>query len=153
ESIDRARPITAFNQLFTERDLPQGKPYRWTADDGSSIEGMLIYPPGRFGAQHLPMLTLIHGGPEDADGNSFGADWDQWAVLAATNGWLVFQPNYRGSIGYGDAFTLGIIPHIVSRPGKDILAGVDALVKDGVADPDRLTIGGYSYGGYLTNWL
>jgi dipeptidyl aminopeptidase/acylaminoacyl peptidase len=153
EKLEQARAITAFNELFTERALPQGKPYRWTADDGVTVEGMLIYPPGRFGAQRLRTLTLIHGGPEDADGNHFEADWYQWAALAATNGWLVFEPNYRGSIGYGDEFALGIIPHIVSRPGKDILEGVDALVKDGIADPDHLTLGGYSYGGYMTNWL
>jgi dipeptidyl aminopeptidase/acylaminoacyl peptidase len=151
--IAQARPITSFNHLFTERALPEGKPYRWTTDDGVTAEGMLIYPPGQFGAKHLRMLTLIHGGPGDADGNQFGADWYYWAGLAATQGWLVFQPNYRGSIGYGDKFTLGIIPKIVSRPGRDILEGVDALVNDGVADADHLAVGGYSYGGYLTNWL
>jgi dipeptidyl aminopeptidase/acylaminoacyl peptidase len=151
--ISNARAITAFNRLFTERAMPQGKPYRWTADDGTSVEGMLIYPPGKMGAKNLRMLTLIHGGPEDADGNHFEADWYQWATLSATHGWLVFEPNYRGSVGYGDAFALAIIPHIVSRPGKDILEGVDALVKDGIADPNHLTVGGYSYGGYMTNWL
>jgi dipeptidyl aminopeptidase/acylaminoacyl peptidase len=148
-----ARPITSFNKLFNERELPQGKPYQWKADDGTTVEGMLIYPPGKFEAKHLPMLTLIHGGPADADGNSFAADWYEWAGLAATNGWLVFRPNYRGSTGYGDKFLEQIVPQIVSRPGKDILAGVDALVKDGIADPDHLTVGGYSYGGYMTNWL
>jgi dipeptidyl aminopeptidase/acylaminoacyl peptidase len=152
-SLDQAKPITAFNKLFTERDLPQGKPYQWKADDGTAIEGMLIYPPGKFEAKHLPMLTLIHGGPADADGNAFAADWYEWAALAATNGWLVFRPNYRGSTGYGDKFLEQIVPVIVSRPGKDILEGVDALVKDGIADPDHLTVGGYSYGGYMTNWL
>jgi dipeptidyl aminopeptidase/acylaminoacyl peptidase len=151
--ISNARAITAFNRLFTERAMPQGKPYRWTADDGTSVEGMLIYPPGKMGAKNLKMLTLIHGGPEDADGDHFEADWYQWATLSATHGWLVFEPNYRGSVGYGDAFALAIIPHIVSRPGKDILEGVDALVKDGIADPNHLTVGGYSYGGYMTNWL
>jgi len=153
DRLDQAHPITAFNKLFTERELPQGKPYRWKADDGSPVEGMLLYPPGKFEAPHLPTFVLIHGGPNDADGNHFEADWYQWAGLAATQGWLVFEPNYRGSVGYGDAFALGIIPHIVSRPGKDILEGVDSLVKDGIADPDRLAIGGYSYGGYMTNWL
>ncbi len=148
-----ARPITSFNRVFAERALPEGQPYRWTADDGVQVEGMLIYPPGKLGARHLRMLTLIHGGPADADGNHFEADWYQWAALAATEGWLVFEPNYRGSIGYGDQFALGIIPKIVSKPGKDILEGVDALVKDGIADPDHLTIGGYSYGAYMTNWL
>ena len=152
-SVDSARAITHFNKLFTERDLPQGKPYQWKSDDGAMVEGMLIYPPGKFEAKHLPMFTLIHGGPADADGNHFETDWYQWAALAATHGWLVFEPNYRGSTGYGDKFLMQIVPQIVSRPGKDILAGVDALVKDGSADPDHLTVGGYSYGGYMTNWL
>ncbi len=151
-----ARPITSFNKLFTERDLPQGKPYRWRADDGTTIEGMLLYPPGKFEARNLPMFVLIHGGPDDvddADGDHFQADWYRWDRMAATDGWLVFEPNYRGSCGYGDKFLEQMVPQIVSRPGKDILEGVDALVKDGIADPTRLAIGGYSYGGYLTNWL
>ena len=153
DKLDQAKPITQFNKLFTERDLPQAKPYQWKADDGTTVEGMLIYPPGKFEAKHLPMLTFIHGGPADADGNHFAADWYEWSALAATNGWLVFEPNYRGSTGYGDKFLMQIVPQLVSRPGKDILEGVDALVKDGIADPDHLTIGGYSYGGYMTNWL
>ncbi|MGH9430574.1 MAG: S9 family peptidase [Terriglobia bacterium] len=151
--LQQAKQITRFNQLFTHLALPQGKPYRWTADDGTTVEGMLLYPPGKFGMKHLPMFTLIHGGPADADGNHFEADWYQWADLATADGWLVFDPNYRGSTGYGDKFTLGIIHKIVSRPGKDILEGIDSLVKAGIADPDHLTVGGYSYGGYMTNWL
>jgi dipeptidyl aminopeptidase/acylaminoacyl peptidase len=151
--LDQARAITSFNKQLAESDLPQGKPYQWKTDDGTTVEGMLIYPPGKFEAKHLPMFTLIHGYPADADGNYFGDDWYNWAPLAAANGWLVFQPNYRGSTGYGDKFLMQIVPQIVSRPGKDILEGVDALVKDGIADPDHLTVGGYSYGGYMTNWL
>ncbi|MDT8070985.1 MAG: prolyl oligopeptidase family serine peptidase [Terriglobia bacterium] len=153
QALETAKPVTAFNKLFTERALPQGKTYTWKADDGRQIEGMLLYPPGKFEAKHLPMFLLIHGGPEDADGDQFGADWYDWGILAATQGYLVFRPNYRGSTGYGDDFMREIVPHIVSRPGKDILEGVDALVRDGIADPDRLFIGGYSYGGYMTNWL
>lgn len=153
EDLRDAKPITAFNALFTQRALPQGTPYTWTADDGTKIEGWLIYPPGKFGAKHLRMLTLIHGGPSAADGNHFRSDWYDWAVIAASDDWLVFRPNYRGSIGYGDTFMRQISPHLVSRPGKDILEGVDALVRDGIADPAQLTIGGYSYGGYMTNWL
>jgi dipeptidyl aminopeptidase/acylaminoacyl peptidase len=149
----QARAITSFNRHLAERDLPEGKPYHWKSDDGVTVEGMLVYPPGRFEAKNLPTLTLIHGGPADADGNHFQADWYQWSALAATQGWLVFQPNYRGSVGYGDKFLMQIVPDIVSRPGKDILEGVDALVKDGIADPERLAVAGYSYGGYLTNWL
>jgi dipeptidyl aminopeptidase/acylaminoacyl peptidase len=152
DKLSEAHSVTAYNKLFTERELPRGKPYRWKTDDGVDVEGMLIYPPNQFEFRHLPMLTLIHGGPQEADGDHFEADWYQWAQLAATQGWLVFEPNFRGSVGYGDAFTLGRVPD-VSRSGRDVLQGVDALVKDDIADPDRLTVGGYSFGGYLTNWL
>ncbi|HEY1902262.1 MAG TPA: prolyl oligopeptidase family serine peptidase [Terracidiphilus sp.] len=150
---DKLTELTSFNPIFAQRAQPEWQPYTWKADDGRTVEGVLIFPPGHKDAKHLRMLTLIHGGPADADGNRFGADWYDWATLAATNGWLVFRPNYRGSSGYGDDFMLEIAPHLVSKPGRDILEGVDALVKDGYADPDHLTIGGYSYGGYMTNWL
>jgi dipeptidyl aminopeptidase/acylaminoacyl peptidase len=153
EHPDQLTELTHFNPVFAERAQVEWEPYTWKSDDGRTIEGVLIFPPGKKGAKHLRMFTLIHGGPADADGNRFGADWYDWATLAASNGWLVFRPNYRGSAGYGDDFMLEIAPHLVSKPGRDILAGVDALVKDGTADPDHLAIGGYSYGGYMTNWL
>jgi len=151
--LGSARQITHLNTLFTQRDLPRMRTFQWKSSDGKTVEGVLLYPPGKFEQKHLRMLTLIHGGPGDADGNKFGADWYSWAMLAASNGWLVFEPNYRGSTGYGDDFMTGISPHIVSVPGRDILSGVDALVKQGYADPVHLAIGGYSYGGYMTNWL
>ncbi len=151
--LNTAKPITSFNRLFTERDLPKGKPFRWTSDDGTPVEGYLLYPPGKFEAKNLRLFVLIHGGPMDADGNYFGADWYNWATYAASQGWLVFRPNYRGSSGYGDKFALAIVPKIVSAPGRDILSGVADLVKEGIANPKQMTIGGYSYGGYLTNWL
>jgi len=150
---DRLITITNFNTQFGKSARPEWQTYTWKSDDGRTIEGVLIYPPVKKGVKHLRMLTLIHGGPADADGNRFGADWYDWATLAAANGWLVFRPNYRGSTGYGDDFMLEIVPRILTVPGRDILSGVDALVKDGYADPDHLAIGGYSYGGYLTNWL
>jgi len=150
---ERLTAMTAFNPIFAERAQPEWKPYTWRSDDGRTVEGVLIFPPGKKDAKHLRMLTLIHGGPADADGDRFGADWYDWATIAAARGWLVFRPNYRGSTGYGDDFMLEIAPHLVSTPGRDILAGVDALVREGYADPDHLAIGGYSYGGYMTNWL
>ncbi|HEU5457579.1 MAG TPA: prolyl oligopeptidase family serine peptidase, partial [Terracidiphilus sp.] len=150
---DALKAATAFNPVFAQHPQPQGQPFSWKSPDGRTIQGMLIFPPGKKGAHNLRMLTLIHGGPEDADGDRFGADWYDWATYAADHGWLVFRPNYRGSTGYGDDFMLAIVPHIVSAPGRDILSGVDALVKAGYADPNRLAIGGYSYGGYMTNWL
>jgi len=153
EQLISARAITSFNKLFTERDLPRGKPFRWTSDDGTPVEGMLLYPPGKFDAKNLRLFVLLHGGPTDADGDYFGADWYNWGMYAASRGWLVFRPNYRGSAGYGDKFALAIVPKIVSAPGRDILSGVNALVKAGITNPKQMAIGGYSYGGYMTNWL
>ncbi len=148
-----ARPITHFNAFLANDRLPRGHAFSWRADDGTRIQGMLVFPPGHYDARHLPLLVLIHGGPEDADVNHWEADWYQWASLAASRGWLVFEPNYRGSSGYGDAFMRRIVPHIVSRPGKDILEGVQALIRAGYVNRKHMAIGGYSYGGYMTDWL
>ncbi|CAF2963396.1 unnamed protein product, partial [Rotaria sp. Silwood2] len=152
--LSSAQAITSENKLFTERSLPKGKVYRWTnEEDKTEIEGILLYPPENFEQKNLPLLVLIHGGPYMADVNMFRAGWYTCAAMMATDGWLVLQPNYRGSSGYGDEFLNGMLLEIVSRPGKDILFGVDALIRDGIADSTRLVVGGYSYGGYLTNWL
>ncbi|CAF2406897.1 unnamed protein product [Rotaria sp. Silwood2] len=146
--------ITNFNRLFTERDLPQAKAYSWKNEDyNQMIEGLLHYPPGQFQSKNLPLFVLIHGGPADASLNQFLANAFYWAIMAASEGWLVLEPNYRGSPGYGDQFIAEIRYRPLSVPGKDILSGVDQLIKDGIADPHRLSVGGYSYGGLLTNWL
>ncbi|CAF2056797.1 unnamed protein product [Rotaria magnacalcarata] len=152
--LDVAKAITCENQLLRERNLPRAKVYRWiNSEDDRTIEGILHYPPGKFGCKNLPLFVLIHGGPNAASLNMLIGDWYSWAPLAATEGWLVLEPNYRGTGGYGDEFLSEIAGHPLSRPGRDILAGVDSLITDGIADPNRLTVGGYSYGGFLTNWL
>ena len=101
DRLDQAQPVTKENKLFTERNLPRGRTYHWSnVQDGTEIEGILLYPPDRFEAKNLPLLVLIHGGPYNyADLNVFHADWYDCAVMMATDGWLVFQPNYRGSGG------------------------------------------------------
>jgi dipeptidyl aminopeptidase/acylaminoacyl peptidase len=98
--LTMAQVITSENQLFTERNLPQGKSYQWlNEDDQTKIEGILLYPPDKFEEKNLPLFVLIHGGPYSADLNSFHANWYKCGVLMATEGWLVLQPNYRGSTG------------------------------------------------------
>ncbi|CAF3839108.1 unnamed protein product [Rotaria sp. Silwood1] len=156
-SIDRlktAQIVTKENEIFTQRNLPKGKSYRWlNKEDGTEIEGLLLYPPDKFEQKNLSLLILIHGGPYTARLNAFRSDWYSCAMMIATEDWLVLQPNYRGSTGYGDEFLHDVIHEFLSRPGKDILYGVDALIRDEIANPKKLAIGGYSYGGYLTNWL
>jgi dipeptidyl aminopeptidase/acylaminoacyl peptidase len=152
--LKSAQAITNENNLFIQRNLPQTKVYNWiNKDDQRVIEGILHYPPGKFESKNLPLLVLIHGGPFFASVNKFELVWHNWATLAASEGWLVLEPNYRGSTGYGDQFLNEIRYRPLSRPGKDILYGVDQLIKDGIVNPYRLAIGGYSYGGLLTNWL
>ncbi|CAF3118593.1 unnamed protein product [Rotaria socialis] len=152
--LQSAYPITNENQLFSDREMPRAKVYNWKNDeDNAIIEGILHYPPHKFEAKNLPLLILIHGGPYDASINAFEANWYNWAPLAASNDWLVLEPNYCGSTGYGDQFVDQIRRQPLSRPGRDILAAVDRLVMDGIVDPNRLAVGGYSYGGFMTNWL
>ena len=154
DQLQSARALTNENKLFTERELPKTQVYQWkNNEDQRTIEGILHYPPGKFQTKNLPTLLLIHGGPGPSSTNSFTADWYTWAPLAASEGWLVLEPNYRGSLGYGDQFHNEVFRQPLSRPGRDILSGVDQLVNDGIADQHRLAIGGYSYGGFLTNWL
>ncbi|CAF2959129.1 unnamed protein product [Rotaria sp. Silwood2] len=154
DQLKSANAITNENELFTRRNLPQTKVYSWiNVDDHRVIEGILHYPPGKFESKNLSLLVLIHGGPHVASLNIFDQSWHQWASLAASEGWLVLEPNYRGSTGYGDQFLNEICDRPLSQPGKDILCGIDQLIKDGIADPHRLAVGGYSYGSFLTNWL
>ena len=154
ERISSAKAITNENEVFLQRDLPKAEVYQWrNKQDNQTIEGILHYPPNQFRAKNLPLLILIHGGPFAASVNGFQAGWYQWAPLAATYGWLVLEPNYLGSSGYGDQFVSDLLGQPVSRPGRDILAAVDQLTEEGTVDPHQLAVGGYSYGGFITNWL
>lgn len=154
EQLSSATQITNENQFLTKKHLPQSKIYTWiNTDDHRMIEGILHYPPGEFEQKNLPLLVIIHGGSAAASLNLFPPIWYMFPHLAAVEGWLVFEPNYRGSTGYGDQFFSELYSTFLSRSGRDILDGVDHLVRDGIADPTRLTVGGYSFGGYLTNWL
>jgi dipeptidyl aminopeptidase/acylaminoacyl peptidase len=154
KQLKSAEPITNENNQYDQIDLPQGQAYQWTNnEDNQTIEGILHYPPGKFQEKNLPVLVLMHGGPVDASLNYFIGNWYTWAPMAAAEGWLVFEPNYRGSTGYGDRFVNEIRYQPLTRPEKDILSGIDRLIQDGIADKTKLTIGGYSYSGILTNWL
>jgi len=100
DQLNTAQAVTSENKLFTERSLPKGKSYRWlNEDDKTEIEGVLLYPPDQFEQKNLPLFVHIHGGPYDADLNIFRADWYHCGGMMATEGWLVLQPNYRGSTG------------------------------------------------------
>jgi dipeptidyl aminopeptidase/acylaminoacyl peptidase len=124
-------------------DLGAVRPYPYKARDGLDIPAYLTIPPGRT-ASNLPLVVMPHGGPDARD--MIGFDW--WAQFLANRGYAVFQPNYRGSNGYGRAFTDAGLKQWGLKMQDDITDGVKKLIADGVADPKRICIVGGSYGGY-----
>ena len=145
EGDGEPRRLTRFNEDAL-RDLTLVEPVerRWDVD-GRSIQGWFIAAGGRSS----PLVTEIHGGPHTLYG--WSPFWE--FQLLAANGIGVFYPNPRGSQGYGQDFNDGNHRDWGPGPMRDVLAGVDALVADGLADPERLGVTGGSYGGYLTNWI
>jgi len=121
--------------------------------DGRRIHGVLVTPPGwRPDEGTLPALVQIHGGPVWAWWSGWLGSWHEWAQLLATRGYAVFLPNPRGSEGQGRDFTELVRGDWGGGDFQDILDGVDMLEREGVIDPQRLMIGGWSYGGYMSAW-
>lgn len=144
---------TTSNPHISEVELGDVETLHWQAPDGLTIQGLLIRPPGAQPGERLPMIVHIHGGPTGLWGYEFpGARSMGWAQLLAAQGYAVFMPNYRGSMGFGTTFAELNQGDMGGGDLADILAGVDACVARGIADPDRLGICGWSYGGYLTPW-
>ncbi|HEV2533385.1 S9 family peptidase [Phenylobacterium sp.] len=120
----------------------------WTSDQFQP-DGVLTYPPDYVAGKKLPLVLYIHGGPTAASLETFSPI----PQSLAAHGWLVFEPNYRGSDNLGDAFQAAIIKDSGAGPGRDVMAGVAALEKRGIVDESRIAVTGWSYGGYMTSWL
>ncbi len=142
---------------FLQRDfrLPRQERVEWKSPDGTTIEGLLFYPLDYAAGTRYPLVVQMHGGPMESDRFSFGAlaVWDNYTPVLTAKGYAVLKPNYRGSTGYGNAFYRDIIGNYFKNQPLDVLAGVDALIARGLADPDRLVAMGWSAGGHLTNKL
>lgn len=117
--------------------------------DGTEVHGFLTYPLGYMRGQHYPTLSFNHGGPQSES----EARFDFNHQLFAANGYAVVATNYRGSTGRGTAYGMGIYASWGGKDVEDVHAAMDEMVKRGIADPDRLGVGGWSYGGMLTNYL
>jgi dipeptidyl aminopeptidase/acylaminoacyl peptidase len=143
--------LTDLNPQLTEFTLGAQEVIRWKSKDGKEIEGVLLRPAGYDAARKYPLLVDIHGGPYGRRANTLTAG--NFSQAWAARGWLVLQPNFRGSSGYGHEFGLASRGDLGGRDYEDILAGVDFVVARGWADPERLAVMGESYGGYMTNWI
>lgn len=145
--------ITTVNPQIDQWILPSIQAVRWTAPDGAEVEGILELPPGWTPKDGpLPLVVEIHGGPTAATHLRLRF-WIYGRTLLPAKGYALLSPNYRGSTGYGDEFMTQLVGRENDIEVADILAGVDAMIERGIADPDRLGVMGWSNGGFLTNAL
>ena len=134
--------------------FPSVQHITWKAPDGTEVGGPLELPHGwKKGDKPLPLVVAIHGGPTTSSPNDLRFDPHNGRLYFAAKGYAVLCPNYRGSTGYGDKFVTDLIGNENDIEVKDILAGIQHLIKEGIADPERIAVMGWSNGGYLTNCL
>jgi dipeptidyl aminopeptidase/acylaminoacyl peptidase len=125
----------------------------WRASDGLELDGLLILPPGQGRADGpFPLVTMVHGGPTSRWPDELMLSWVSWGQWLAAAGFAVFHPNPRGGTGHGHAFSAMVAGAVGQDEWTDILSGLDALVAEGVADPARLGIAGWSHGGFMAAW-
>lgn len=144
--------LTNFNPQLADVKLGQQEIVRWKSVDGWEIEGVLVKPVGYEPGKRYPLVMQPHGGPESADLNGWFGFYSRWGQMLAGRGFLVFYPNYRGSIGRGVEFAKADHRDLMGKEFQDMLSGIDHLIREGLADPDRIGIGGGSYGGYTSAW-
>ena len=126
----------------------------WKSSDGKSIEGLLTYPAGHQPGSRVPLLVIVHGGPAGVFLRTFTGTPSPYLVAAfASRGYAVLRCNVRGSSGYGRDFRYANRSDWGGGDYRDIMSGVDALISKGIADPDRMGVMGWSYGGYMTSWV
>ncbi|MGH2478386.1 MAG: alpha/beta hydrolase family protein, partial [Ktedonobacteraceae bacterium] len=149
----------ALHQLSSHQEQLAGvtfgkqEPFFWTASDGLKLDGILIRPPEATEQQHpLPMVVLVHGGPYGRWGRHIhlhALNWGQWLALS---GYVVLMPNPRGGFGRGEQFAAAARGAVGLDDYQDVMAAVDAAIERGIADPERLAIGGWSQGGFMSAW-
>lgn len=144
------RQLTHQNDaLLAELDLGVTERVEFKSKDGTEVHGLLTYPVGYVKGAKVPLLLRIHGGPNGQDQHTLSLE----RQFFAANGYAVLAVNYRGSSGRGQKFSRSIFADWGNYEVQDLQAGVDHVIKMGVADPDRLGVGGWSYGGILTDYM
>jgi dipeptidyl aminopeptidase/acylaminoacyl peptidase len=142
------KALTKVNDEIAAIPLGKTDVIEWK-NDKFDENGLLTYPPDFDPSQKYPLVLVIHGGPRAASLMNFSAQ----AQLVAAKGWLVFQPNYRGSDNLGRAFQGAISNDAGEGPGRDVIAGIEAVKAKVQVDESRIAVSGWSYGGYMTTWM
>ncbi|MGA8109122.1 MAG: S9 family peptidase [Acidobacteriaceae bacterium] len=136
------------DEVVASLKLGETRDMQATTQDGTEVHGLITLPPGAQAGTKLPMLLFIHGGPNGQDAHEFSV----LRQLFAAHGYAVLNVNYRGGSGRGNAYQKIIADDWGNHEVQDLLACVDEMVKEGIADPDKLAVGGWSYGGILTDY-
>ncbi len=140
--------ISTANPWFAQVQVSQMRPMTWKSRDGLEIEGLLWLPASYKSGDRLPLILSIHGGPAGVWSTSFRGINHVYTSM----GWAVLEPNVRGSTSYGDSLLRGNMKDIGGGDYHDAMTGVDAVVAQGIADPNQLAVRGWSYGGILGGW-
>lgn len=146
--------LTNSNPWLTGLKMGKQEVVTYTTRDGAfEIQGILIYPVDYQEATRVPLITVVHGGPESHYSNGWLTAYSMPGQMAAAKGYAVFYPNYRGSTGRGVEFTYSSQNDPAGKEFDDIVDGVDYLIKMGLVDKDRVGVTGGSYGGYASAWM
>ena len=146
--------LTSFNSRFAGYAYPNSVEVQWRAPDGQPNDGILTYPNGYEPGKRYPLVVYSHGGPEAASTEDFDTlEIGPLRDLFAARGFLVFEPNYRGSDNLGNAHEHAIFRDPGAGPDSDVISGIRMLQKKGIVDDSRIAAVGHSYGGYMTAWL
>lgn len=148
------KKLSAVNDDLEMPPLGRTETITWKSADGAEVEGILVYPIGYESGKRYPLVLNIHGGPMGVFQRVFIGKKGLYPVAAfASEGYAVLQPNPRGSSGYGKEFRLANYNDWGGGDYEDIMAGVDHVIEIGVADPERMVVMGWSYGGFMTSWI
>ncbi|MFO8233024.1 MAG: S9 family peptidase [Longimonas sp.] len=151
---DTPERMTTSNPELEDIEMGEQRVVNYTAADGQfDIDGLLILPVDYEPGTQVPVITVVHGGPEAHYSNGWLTRYADPGQMGAAQGFAVFYPNYRGSTGRGIDFTYSSQADLAGREFDDIVDGVDFLIDEGIADPDRVGVTGGSYGGYATAWM
>lgn len=147
------RRLTNSNPWLRDIDLGRQEVVTWQTQDSVELQGMLIYPVNYTSGNSYPLITVVHGGPENHYNNGWLTSYAEIGQVAAARGFFVFYPNYRGSSGRGVAFARSSQNDLAGAEFNDIVEGIDQLTAVGIADENRIGVMGASYGGYAVAWL
>ena len=147
------RRLTDLNPWLERVQLAPQEEVSYEARDGLPLQGLLIRPLNAAPGQAAPLIVVVHGGPESHYSNGWLTSYSTPGQMAAAEGYAVFYPNYRGSTGRGVAFSMLSQGDPAGAEFDDVIDGIDHLIREGVADAERVGVTGGSYGGYATAWL